>query len=216
MDPAALATVRASYDAVAPAYAREFLHELDRKPWDRAILGAFAELVQGAGPVADLGTGCGHVARFLHERGVQAFGVDVSPRTVALARELHRDRGVEFREGDFFALDLADAALAGATAFYAYVHLEREHLPAAFREFARVLRPGAPALVAFHLGDGRLHLDEWLGQRVSLTWHLHPMAAVSGALEAAGLAVDARLDRAAYAGVEYPTRRALVVARRPG
>ena len=80
MDPAALAAVRAAYDAVSRAYANEFLHELDRKPYERALLGAFAEMVRGAGPVADLGAGCGHVARFLHERGVDAFGVDLSPR----------------------------------------------------------------------------------------------------------------------------------------
>ncbi len=215
MDADALAAVRAAYDAVAPGYARQFLRELDHKPFDRALLAGFAELVRGRGRVADLGTGCGHVARFLADRSVDAFGVDLSPATVALARELHREVGLELREGDFFALPLADAALAGVTAFYAYVHLDPADLVPAFREVARVLAPGAPFLVGFHLGDERIHVEEWLGARVGLDWRFFPMATVAGALQAAGLAVEAKVERAAYPD-EYPTPRGYVMARKPG
>ncbi|HET8541596.1 MAG TPA: class I SAM-dependent methyltransferase [Anaeromyxobacter sp.] len=215
MDASALAAVRAAYDAVATAYAGQFLHELDAKPFDRALLVGFAELARGQGRVADLGTGCGHVARLLKEHGVDVFGVDFSPATIALARDLHRDVGLELVEDDYFALHLADGALAGVTAFYAYVHLEPADLPAAFREVARVLRPGAPFLVGFHVGDDALHVEEWLGHRVGLDWRFFPMAAVTGALEAAGLAVEARVERAAYAS-EYPTPRGYVLARKRG
>lgn len=213
MDSASLASIRAAYDAVAPAYAVRFLRELDEKPLDRVLLGWFAEMLRGAGPVADLGTGCGHVARYVHERGVDVFGVDLSDRSVALARETHRDRGLQFRQGDFFALDLADGALAGAVAFYAHVHLPPKELPAAFREMARVLRPGAPALVAFHVGDERIHVDEFLGRRIDVDWYLLPMAAVTAALDGAGLAVEVRIERAPYEG-EYPTSRGYVLARK--
>ncbi len=215
MDPAVLAQVRAAYDAVAPAYARQFLHELDGKPVDRWLLAGFAELVRGKGRVADLGTGCGHVARFLKAHGVEAFGVDLSPATVALAREAHRDLGLEVREGDFLALDLPDAALAGATAFYAYVHLDPADLPAAFQEVARVLGPGAPLLVGFHVGDERMHVEEWLGAKVGIDWRFFPMATVAAAIEGAGLSVEAKVERAPYED-EYPTSRGYVLARRRG
>jgi len=214
MGPRVLEKVRAAYDAVAPAYAQQFLHELDAKPFDRALLAGFAELVQGMGPVAEVGTGSGHIARFLKVRGADVFGVDFSPRTVQLARERHRDIGLEFRVDDFFALQLPEAALAGAVAFYAYVHLEPEDLPAAFREVARVLRPGAPFLLGFHLGDERFHVEEWLGAKVGLDWRFFPMAIVAAALEGAGLAVEAKVERAPYAN-EYPTARGYVLARKP-
>ncbi len=141
------------------------------------------------------------------------FGVDFSPRTVALARERHRDVGLEVREDDFFALHVSSEALAGIVAFYAYVHLEPADLPAAFGEVARVLRPGAPFLVGFHLGDQKLHVDEWLGARVGIDWRFFPMSAVTGAIEAAGLAVEAKVERAPYAN-EYPTIRGYVLARK--
>ncbi len=213
MDARALAKVKAAYDAVAPRYAEQFLHELDAKPFDRALLVGFADLVRGQGPVADLGTGCGHVARLLKERGVDAFGVDLSSATVAHARDLHRDVGLELREDDFFALHLADGSLAGATAFYAYVHLDPAELPAAFREVARVLRAGAPFLLGFHLGDEALHVEEWLGTKVGIDWRFFPMATVVGAIEGAGLAVEAKVERAPYPS-EYPTDRGYVLARK--
>lgn len=55
---------------------------------DRAVLAGFAELVQaaGAGPVADLGCGPGRVTAHLDALGLPAFGVDLSPEMVALAR----------------------------------------------------------------------------------------------------------------------------------
>jgi SAM-dependent methyltransferase len=215
MDRKTLDDVRAAYDAVAPAYAEQYLAELDAKPFDRALLVGFASLVRGQGRVADLGTGCGHVARLLKVHGVDAFGVDFSPRTVALARERHRDVDLEVREDDFLALRLPDGSLAGAAAVYAYVHLAPAELPGAFREVARVLRPGAPFLVGFHLGDETLHVEEWLGAKVALDWRFVPMATVAAALDGAGLAVEARVERAPYP-TEYPTPRGYVMARKRG
>ena len=53
---------RTAYDAVAAQYEKQFAHELDHKPLDRALLAAFAELVEPRGIIADIGCGPGHVA----------------------------------------------------------------------------------------------------------------------------------------------------------
>ncbi len=63
-------------------------------------------------------------------------------------------------------------------------------------------------------GDERIHVEEWLGARVGIDWRFFPMATVAGALEAAGLAVEARIERPPYAN-EHPTTRGYVLARRP-
>lgn len=211
--------MRAAYDAVAEPYAELFNHELAGKPLDRSLLAWFAEIVRGdgrvrdAGRVADLGTGPGQVARALFERGVDTLGVDLSERMISVARRLHPDRRLEFRVGDFLALDLPDASLAGATAFYAHVHLPRERLGAAFAELARVLRPGAPALLAFQVGDETVRVEEYLDRKVELDWHFFPMAAVVDALVEAGLSPEMRLERSPYPQ-EHPTVRGYVLARR--
>jgi trans-aconitate methyltransferase len=67
--------------------------------------------VRDVGPACDLGCGPGQVARYLHERGVQVCGVDLSPTMVERARGL--TPAVEFRQGDMMALDAPDGAWAG-------------------------------------------------------------------------------------------------------
>jgi hypothetical protein len=61
------AGVPAAYDAIARAYHDELGDELAGKPLDRALLEAFTE-VAGAGTIADVGRGPGHVTRFLAAR----------------------------------------------------------------------------------------------------------------------------------------------------
>src|SRR4051812_42139384 len=111
MDPLNQIDVETSYDAVADEYVRRIFHELRDKPLDRSLLDRFAALVRDSGPVCDIGCGPGHVARYLHERGVQVSGIDLSREMIDRARRLNP--GVEFRQADMTALDVPDAAWAG-------------------------------------------------------------------------------------------------------
>jgi SAM-dependent methyltransferase len=203
--------IRESYDSAAGAYAERLAAELNHKPLDRHLLNRFAEEVQGRGLVADLGCGPGQVARYLHDRGVSMLGIDLSERMVEAARRLHP--GLDFRVGDLTRLELPDASLAGAVAFYAIVHFEPSALPAVMPELRRVLAVGAPLLVSFHAGEGIVHLDELFGARVNLDFHFHDPGAVREALRRAGFRVTEHAEREPYEGVEYPSRRCYLLAR---
>jgi ubiquinone/menaquinone biosynthesis C-methylase UbiE len=201
-----------AYDTVAGAYAEHFGGELDHKPVDRALLAMLAEEAIARGlPVADLGAGPGHVAAWLDRRGARAIAVDLSPEMVAQASA----RGVEAHAGDLRDLPLSDASLGAAAMLYAIVHLDASELPAVFAEARRVLAPGARVLVSFHVGTDRVHLTEFLGADVELTFRFFPTDAVVAAIEAAGLVVDARFERAPHVPHEHPSTRAYVLARRP-
>ena len=209
---------RGSYDAVADAYAARYLDELDAKPLDRALLRALADDVRAAqgaapAPLADIGCGPGQIARFVHDLGVGACGVDISPRMCELARTLHP--GIAFYEGSMFALPVDSGGWAGVTAFYAICHVPPAQLGAVFAEFSRAVRPGGPLLIAFHAGDEARHADELLGVPVDLDFYLHPVALVIAGLAAAGLPVEATLERLPYAPHEVATQRAYVLARKP-
>jgi SAM-dependent methyltransferase len=69
-----------------------------------------------AGPVCDAGCGPGHVTRYLHERGCQVFGVDISPQIVELARSLNSE--LEPLVADLRELPVEEGSLAGVVAFY--------------------------------------------------------------------------------------------------
>ncbi|MFI6762567.1 class I SAM-dependent DNA methyltransferase [Micromonospora sp. NPDC050417] len=189
-----LTSARAGYDTIAVPYAQLFAAELEAKPLDRSTLTAFAEMVGGAGPVVEVGSGPGRVAAYLAKQGLDVSGVDLSPEMVALARRTYP--GLRFEEGSMTALDRADGALAGLVAWYSIIHIPPALLPEVFAEFRRVLAPGGRLLLAFQVGDESLHRTEGFGHTFSLTFHRLLPERITELLERAGFVVDAQLVRA--------------------
>jgi SAM-dependent methyltransferase len=111
--------VQISYDRVAVEYALRIFGELEHKPLDRQLLDQFTARVQGLGAACDLGCGPGHVTRYVHERGVQVTGLDLSAEMVEQARQLNP--GIEFRQGNMLSLDIEDGAWGGIVAFYSII-----------------------------------------------------------------------------------------------
>ncbi|MGW1728475.1 class I SAM-dependent DNA methyltransferase [Streptomyces sp. NPDC002306] len=211
-----ITATRASYDAIAHDYAARFPDGLGGLPVDRSLVVAFAELVKerGAAPVADLGSGPGDVTARLHGLGVPVFGVDLSPRMVALARKAHP--ALRFHVGSMTSLDLPDATLGGVLALYSIIHIPDDHLPALFAEFHRVLQPGGHVLLGFQSGDeeGGLHLSERFGHEISLDYYWRTPDTVADLLAKTGFRLQARLLRGPLADETRP--RAFLLARRPG
>ena len=212
-DPLAVARsedVSRTYDHVADEYVRRIYHELDDKPFDRELLDRFAERVRNAGAVWDVGCGPGHVTRYLHERGVEATGIDLSPKMVERARELNP--GIAFRTGDMRKLEAPDRSLAGVIAFYSLIHIEPDGIPAVLRELHRTLMPGAPLLIAFHLGDEPLHRDEWWGHSVSIDFYVFDPEWMKQALVESGFRIAEAVVREPYPEVEHQSRRGYITA----
>jgi SAM-dependent methyltransferase len=206
--------LRAGYAPVARAYADELGEELSHKPLDRGFLDAFAATVATVGaPILEVGCGPGQVAAYLHARGADVSGLDLSPEMIAAATADHP--AIAFAVGDMCALPHGDASLGGVVAFYAVVHLPTEELLLPFREFRRVLAPGGHLALAFHAGNEAVHVDELFGCATSLNFFFHDPDAVVAALTLAGFTLEARLDRAPYRDVEHPTRRSYLLASVP-
>lgn len=209
-----LSETRAAYDTVAADYAELLRDALAEKPLDRAVLGAFADLVRagGRGPVVDLGCGPGRITAHLKDLGLDVFGVDLSPEMIAVARRSHPK--LRFEEGDLTAPEWADNALAGVVAWYSIIHIPPAQLAGVFSGFHRVLAPGGHLLLAFQSGEDELvRLHEAYGHQVSCdVYRLSPHQIVER-LGEAGFAVHSRMSRGPE-GAEK-TRQCFVVARKP-
>lgn len=203
---------RASYDAVASDYATHLSGELSYKPFDRALLALVVEEAAGR-PIADIGCGPGHVAGWLAAQGVRAVGIDLSPNMVALADRHHPN--AEFRVGDVRSLPAHDGEFAAVVALYSLIHLEPGELRLAADELRRVVIRGGVVLVAFHVGKEVRHVTDWWDHAVDLHFHFLEPDVVAAHLEAAGLRVEATLERAPYEQ-EVDTRRAYLLARATG
>jgi SAM-dependent methyltransferase len=178
------------------------------------VLGAFVELVRGTGlgPVADVGCGPGKLTDHFNSLGLNAFGIDLSPGMIAVARREFPDR--RFEVGSMTALGLPDDSLGGLIAHYSIMHIPDEEIPGVFAGFLRVLAPGGHLLLAFQTGDDFRIRTEAHGHEVSIAYHLRPAARVAGWLRDAGFAMMATLDREPDAEWEKAPR-AFLLARRP-
>lgn len=202
--------VQAAYDAVADRYADRFFNELQHKPFDCKMLDWLVERC-GDGLICDVGCGPGQVARYLHDHGASACGIDLSPAMIAEAQARNPD--IHFAQGNMLALtDVANGAFAGIAAFYAIVNLSHHELPPAFAELHRVLKPNGWLLLSFHEGNETRHLEEFLERRVTLDFTFFTAGGVKAALVNAGFDATEVLLRDPYAQVEYPSRRAYVFA----
>jgi SAM-dependent methyltransferase len=189
-----LADTRTSYDTVADSYAGQTRAALDGTPYVRAALALFAELVSavGGGPVADVGCGPGHVTAHLHDSGLDAFGIDLSPVMIEVARREHPE--LRFEAGSMTDLPLADASVAGLVAFWSLIHVPDHALPGVLGHFRRALRPGGPLLLGFHVGEtSKLKTDGYGGHPMNVYVHRRQPAVVAAALRDAGFAVEAQM-----------------------
>lgn len=207
---ASLLGIEQAYDAAAAEYASRFKGELNGKPFDRSILQRFAGSIADGGQLCELGCGSGEIAGFLHGLGVSVTGIDLSGEMVEAASRLNP--GIAFRKGNMLALPEADGSYDGIVAFYSIVHFTLVEVEAAFREMYRVLKPDGKLLLAFHIGDAAVELNEFLGKKVELTFRFFDPDDIIQVLVAAGFTVCETTIRYPYPNVEYPSKRAYLLA----
>jgi SAM-dependent methyltransferase len=100
--------------------------------------------------VLDVACGTGNAALAAAVRGAEpVVGVDLEPALLALAPA---DAGVEWRVGDAAALPVDDGAFDVALSVFGVMYVPDQ--PAAARELARVLRPGAGRVVLANWAPG--------------------------------------------------------------
>ncbi len=186
---------------------------MDYKPFDRDCLDRLAREVGQLGPICDLGCGPGQIARYLHRKGVETLGVDLSPKMVAEAKRLNPE--IEFHQGDMLALPDPDNSWGGIAAFYCIIHIPRDRLVGALREMRRVLKPGGVLLITFHIGGEVRHMDEFFGKTVDLDFAFYQSAEMESWLKEAGFELEETLTRQPNPEVEVATQRAYLFARKP-
>ncbi|WP_410657599.1 class I SAM-dependent DNA methyltransferase [Amycolatopsis sp. lyj-112] len=204
---------RTAYDTVAADYADLLRGHLARSTWDRAVLGAYAELVQagGGGPVAEIGCGPGRITEHLHGLGLDVHGVDLSPEMIAVARKWYPH--LDFRIGEMPGLSIEDGALAGVVAWYSIIHTPRERLPEIFADFHRILRPGGHLMLAFQVGDEVRHIEHAYGHDISCDAYRLLPEAIAGQLGETGFSMVSELVREPSEEFES-TRQAYLIARK--
>jgi SAM-dependent methyltransferase len=130
--------------------------------------------------VLDAGCGSGQIAIALADRGARVTGVDLSPEMIrrAAAHASARRVAVDWRVGDLSRLDEPFAVFDAIVARVALQFVPE--VPAALREFRRVLRPGGRLLASVPGALSPIYRASWMrhlpggdpGNNYLLPWEL--------------------------------------------
>jgi len=116
--------------------------------------------------MCDVGCGPGHITRYIHDKGLKVFGVDISEKCVEVARR--ENPGMRFEVMDMADLDLADESVDGIIAFYSIIYTPKRFQDVLFREFNRVLKMRGRICVAVKKGGTEGYVDELMGFKTRL------------------------------------------------
>jgi SAM-dependent methyltransferase len=164
--------MKASYDAIAEKYNKEFYKVDD--PLRKDYLGRLVAQLQFNGndtaKVLELGCGAGVPAtKFLLDIEKPLFNItgnDISTAQLDLARSnlaQYTDR-LTLVENDMLALSFPAATFDAITGFYSIIHLPREEQTQLMGKIAEWLKPGGYFLANFSVRDlGTLTEERWLG-----------------------------------------------------
>lgn len=214
VEPLRADAVQRAYDVAAVSYVERFGDDLARLPLDREMLDRSLALA-GAGDdgwVLEAGCGPAPAAGHFGDRAPLLVGIDLSEAMLAVAGD--RTPGLRRAQGDLRRLPLRDGCCALVIACYTLQHLPRGELGPALAELGRVLGDKGVLLVATHLGEGEVHIDDFLG---------HPVAGFGGCYhqrdEMVGLLTGARFEvvdeqRRGPLPSEADTERLYLLARR--
>ncbi|WP_370940043.1 trans-aconitate 2-methyltransferase [Amycolatopsis sp. cg13] len=201
-----LTDTRTSYDTVAEDYAAFVRDAFAEQPYLLAALELFAAQVSDS-PVADIGCGPGQVTARLNELGVAAYGVDLSPGMIEVAR---RDYPTLRFEVGSMTDPLPTASLAGIVAWQSIIHLPDVLVPGVFANFRQALRPGGLLQLLFHVGnETRLKTEGYGGHPMRLQVHRRPRERMTTWLRDAGFTVEAEL----LLDPQTPAPQAILTAR---
>ncbi|MDQ4503882.1 class I SAM-dependent methyltransferase [Sinomonas sp. ASV322] len=143
--------VRDAYSRRAAEYAELFGAVDKAHEQDQGLIAQWAMTVRG--PVLDAGCGPGHWTAFLHDRGLEVEGVDLTPSFIEHART--HFPGVRFRVVSFADLGVQRGLFGGILSWYSLIHIPPDDLESVLRVFGRCISLGGTLLVGFFEGpDG--------------------------------------------------------------
>jgi ubiquinone/menaquinone biosynthesis C-methylase UbiE len=152
----------------------------------------------------------GHVAHYLHRRGVDVLGIDVSAGMIDEARRRYPQ--VHFETGDIRSLSHDDHTFGTVVATYS-LHFNENELAPALREIHRVLSPEASSLQAsIAVGSPVTSTSSSGNASISTSTSSNQ---IQRAFTAAAVEIERQLERGAYPNIEAQTDRLYVIARVP-
>ena len=121
------------YDSCGHPIALLRLENQARTPW---VLSKISQKSR----ILDIGCGAGFLANDLAEAGHAVSGIDLSPKSLEVAKSHDKTGSVDYRVADALKLPFEDASFDIVTSMDFLEHIDQPH--ASIKEASRVLKPG--------------------------------------------------------------------------
>ncbi|CAK7198035.1 hypothetical protein SEUCBS139899_000693 [Sporothrix eucalyptigena] len=206
------ARIKASYDAIAPAYnAWTVDHSPKRLKYLQQLIEqlkeeAAAESDPAPLRILELGAGAGRPVTeklLVDLPAAHITANDISTAQLNLAREALGEHGekvasspkstVDWVEGDMMALEFPEGSLDAVLGFYSIIHLPQNEQITILERIGRWLKPGKGRLLANFAGEPMpgMILEKWLKQEEGwMYWSGLGTAKTEATLQGAGLHLD--------------------------
>jgi ubiquinone/menaquinone biosynthesis C-methylase UbiE len=202
------------YNTVATRYAATYYHQFQHKHLEKIVLKAFVKENFQKGTMIDFGCGPGDTTAFVNELGLnEIWGTDLSPAMIDEAKKINPQ--ITYQTADMLRLPFQDEQFGSAIAFYAIVHFDAEQLKQAMAEIWRVLKSKGHFLLTFHIGNEQFHHEAFLDLPAPIDFYFWEVETVLNISKAAGFFIIDAIERQPYAGIEYPSKRALIWLEKP-
>ncbi len=109
------------------------------------LLDNFANHFDSQSVICDVGCGPRHITRYLFDKRLNVFGIDLSERCIEIARR--ENPKMRFQVMNMAGLDMADESIDGIVSFFSIIHTPKRLLHVLFHEFHRVLKKGGKILI---------------------------------------------------------------------
>jgi ubiquinone/menaquinone biosynthesis C-methylase UbiE len=169
---------------------------MKQKEFDRAFLDEFSSHFTSESVLCDVGCGPGHITRYVFDKGLNIFGIDISEKCVEIARR--ENPKMEFKTMDMARLDLADESIDGVISFYSIIHTPKQFQPLLFQEFNRVLKMGGRISLVVKKGDTEGYVNELEGFKTSLYFANFNEDEIRNYLKSNGFQIDFLKTRHPY------------------
>lgn len=152
------------------------------------IIDKFISLISKNGKILDLGCGPGRDMKFFQEKGLKAFGVDICPKMVAIAKKMSKLKNIYL--GDMYNLPFDDNSFAGIYCCASLSHIPKKDLVTVLNEIKRVCRKNAVLFCSVKLGN-REHIiqENKYGKRIERFWAFYRVNEIKKKLNRLGFKI---------------------------